>query len=253
LTWASQTEFINKWIREIEIQVYELGISGCVVDEAKKLLIRSVDAGLTGTGHKNATVTFCCLYLACKTCGDQVDLARLLRHPLWERLTGDDIEKTLPKMSISLDIRFCPKCGVSEGHSDKFCGRCGSWVTSNLIGELELGLEKPTKESLQNHLIKNPESFDHHAKEDLVGRRQFESQPSAMSSRPKKPLSETLAEMDAAAVEAEKELQGLNYTSVHEMAAWWLKWFMKAGHKRLGRMLVKIAREDKEKKDDQST
>ena len=51
-----------------------------------------------------------------------------------------------------------------------------------------------------------------------------------------------LAEMDAAASEAEKELATLDQEAVKTVAAWWAKWFMKAGHKRLGRLMVKVAK-----------
>ena len=51
-----------------------------------------------------------------------------------------------------------------------------------------------------------------------------------------------LAEMDAAAEEAEKELSTLDQEAVKAVAVWWSKWFMKAGHKRLGRLMVKIAK-----------
>lgn len=51
-----------------------------------------------------------------------------------------------------------------------------------------------------------------------------------------------LAEMDAAAEKAEKDLATLNQASVQTMAAWWLKWYNTAGHKRLGRILVRIAK-----------
>jgi hypothetical protein len=51
-----------------------------------------------------------------------------------------------------------------------------------------------------------------------------------------------LAEMDAAAREAEKDLATLDQAAVETIAVWWLKWYMKAGHKRLGRMMVKVAK-----------
>ncbi len=51
-----------------------------------------------------------------------------------------------------------------------------------------------------------------------------------------------LAEMDAAAREAERDLATLDKAAVETIAAWWLKWYMTAGHKRLGRLLVKIAK-----------
>jgi hypothetical protein len=51
-----------------------------------------------------------------------------------------------------------------------------------------------------------------------------------------------LAAMDVAAKEAEKDLATLDQAAVEAVAAWWSKWYMAAGHKRLGRLLVKIAK-----------
>ena len=51
-----------------------------------------------------------------------------------------------------------------------------------------------------------------------------------------------LAKMDAAAEEAEKDLATLDQAAAKTIAAWWLKWYMKAGHKRLGRIMVKLAK-----------
>jgi hypothetical protein len=51
-----------------------------------------------------------------------------------------------------------------------------------------------------------------------------------------------LAKMDEAAEEAEKDLATLDEKAVEALAAWWLKWYMKAGHKRLGRLMVKFAK-----------
>lgn len=50
--------------------------------------------------------------------------------------------------------------------------------------------------------------------------------------------------MDNAAVDAENELSELPNKVVLPMAEWWYRWFMKAGHKRLGRILVQIAKEN---------
>ena len=54
--------------------------------------------------------------------------------------------------------------------------------------------------------------------------------------------SAVLAEMDAAALEAEKDLATVDSAAIQTVAAWWLKWYLKAGHKRLGRIMVKIAK-----------
>ncbi|MGA8857879.1 MAG: hypothetical protein WB643_12050 [Candidatus Bathyarchaeia archaeon] len=51
-----------------------------------------------------------------------------------------------------------------------------------------------------------------------------------------------LAKMDAAAEEAERDLASLDQEAVKALAVWWLKWYMTAGHKRLGRLLIKIAK-----------
>lgn len=51
-----------------------------------------------------------------------------------------------------------------------------------------------------------------------------------------------MAEMDAAAEEAERDLATLDQAAVEAVAEWWARWFMKAGHKRLGRIMVKVAK-----------
>lgn len=53
---------------------------------------------------------------------------------------------------------------------------------------------------------------------------------------------DVLAKMDAAAEEAEKDLGTLDRAAIDAIAAWWLKWYMTAGHKRLGRIMVKLAK-----------
>lgn len=45
--------------------------------------------------------------------------------------------------------------------------------------------------------------------------------------------------MDEAAGAAESELKDLPQESVAVVAAWWVKHFTSAGHKRLGRVLIK--------------
>ena len=48
--------------------------------------------------------------------------------------------------------------------------------------------------------------------------------------------------MDRAASEAEHDLENLDADAVRAMAEWWAKWYLTAGHKRLGRTLVKISK-----------
>ena len=50
-------------------------------------------------------------------------------------------------------------------------------------------------------------------------------------------------EMDAEAVRARVELeQNIDSWNARDVAAWWNRWYLKAGHKRLGRTLVEIAK-----------
>lgn len=52
-------------------------------------------------------------------------------------------------------------------------------------------------------------------------------------------MTEIFDSMDRAALEAEKELYKLPKESVLVIADWWSKYYLSAGHKRLGRLLVK--------------
>lgn len=52
--------------------------------------------------------------------------------------------------------------------------------------------------------------------------------------------------MDAAAKEAEQDLENLEAGAVKSLADWWAKHYLKAGHKRLGRLMVSIAKGDTE-------
>ena len=53
---------------------------------------------------------------------------------------------------------------------------------------------------------------------------------------------ETMQEMNAAAADAENDLvdvlADVPDEAVAAIAAWWKKWYMTAGHKRLGRLLM---------------
>lgn len=49
---------------------------------------------------------------------------------------------------------------------------------------------------------------------------------------------DAMNEMDKAAVEAQNELVDLDQEVVEVVAEWWRKWYLKAGHKRLGRVLI---------------
>jgi hypothetical protein len=50
-------------------------------------------------------------------------------------------------------------------------------------------------------------------------------------------------EMDEAAKQAETELLAhFDEWSARALAKWWTKWYLKAGHKRLGRLLVELTK-----------
>ena len=51
-----------------------------------------------------------------------------------------------------------------------------------------------------------------------------------------------MPEMDLAAEEAAKELNP-GWTA-QELAQWWAKWYLKAGHKRLGRLIVALTKKE---------
>lgn len=47
------------------------------------------------------------------------------------------------------------------------------------------------------------------------------------------------AEMDDAAIEAQNDLVNVDQEAIEKVRIWWEKWYRKAGHKRLGRILIK--------------
>jgi hypothetical protein len=53
-----------------------------------------------------------------------------------------------------------------------------------------------------------------------------------------------MREMDNASGDAKKELlEHVDEWSVRAVATWWTRWYLKAGHKRLGRLLVELAKQ----------
>ena len=54
-----------------------------------------------------------------------------------------------------------------------------------------------------------------------------------------KSKADTIAEMDNYAIDAQNDLVNVDQESLEKVAAWWEKWYLKCGHKRLGRILVK--------------
>ena len=47
--------------------------------------------------------------------------------------------------------------------------------------------------------------------------------------------------LDDAAVDAQNDLEDVSDEALTEIANWWRKWVSKAGHKRLGRVLLQYA------------
>ena len=57
---------------------------------------------------------------------------------------------------------------------------------------------------------------------------------------------EMMQQMDSAAAEAEAELyKHFPEWKAEDVVTWWSKWYLKAGHKRLGRILVAKGRKPK--------
>lgn len=53
--------------------------------------------------------------------------------------------------------------------------------------------------------------------------------------------------MDTEAVRARRELEpNLDSWRARDVVDWWNRWYLKAGHKRLGRTLVELAKKQKE-------
>lgn len=50
-------------------------------------------------------------------------------------------------------------------------------------------------------------------------------------------------QMDQAAEKAKEDLKNLNEEAVIEVAQWWKKYYLNAGHKRLGRILINYLKE----------
>lgn len=59
------------------------------------------------------------------------------------------------------------------------------------------------------------------------------------------PFNEAIArQMDEAASQAKNELEAkLDQMSARDIISWWTKWYLKAGHKRLGRILVAMEKQ----------
>ena len=54
---------------------------------------------------------------------------------------------------------------------------------------------------------------------------------------------ELMQQMDDAAAQAQTELENnIDSLSARDIISWWSKWYMKTGHKRLGRILVAIGK-----------
>lgn len=49
----------------------------------------------------------------------------------------------------------------------------------------------------------------------------------------------TPEQMDQFAADAQNDLVDVDPEAIEKVATWWKKWYKKAGHKRLGRVLIK--------------
>jgi len=54
---------------------------------------------------------------------------------------------------------------------------------------------------------------------------------------------ESMQQMDAAAIQARQEIEeNIDNLSARDIINWWSKWYLKTGHKRLGRILVAMGK-----------
>ena len=54
---------------------------------------------------------------------------------------------------------------------------------------------------------------------------------------------ELMQQMDEAAVQAREEIEkNIESLSARDVISWWSKWYLKTGHKRLGRILVAMGK-----------
>ena len=49
--------------------------------------------------------------------------------------------------------------------------------------------------------------------------------------------------MDSAAIDAQNDLENVSDEALAKVANWWKKWYLKAGHRRLARILLEFASE----------
>jgi hypothetical protein len=57
--------------------------------------------------------------------------------------------------------------------------------------------------------------------------------------------------MDADAIRARRELEpNLDSWRARDVVDWWNRWYLRAGHKRLGRALVELAKNSAKKKEE---
>ena len=121
MSWENESEFINVWMNELEILVYDLKLQKNVLDKSRRLLTKAADAGLTGTGHAGSYLALGCFYVACTMCGEHMQLDQMISLPLWAGLSTKKIIKSVDALIRRLGLRVCPKCGreVVPYHSEE--------------------------------------------------------------------------------------------------------------------------------------
>jgi hypothetical protein len=137
MSGGTETEFINKWIDELETLIYEFKLPPQVIEQTRRVLTRAIEAGLGGSGHPGAYLALACFYLACRMTPRELQLDSLLMRPLGEGLTGQRLTDSVKSIQFGLGLRICSKCGVRPDSSEKFCSACGKWIPYNVISNLE--------------------------------------------------------------------------------------------------------------------
>src|SRR6266516_6707392 len=134
---GTETDFINKWIDELETLIYELKLPPQIIEQTRRLLTRAIDVGLGGSGRPGSYMALACFYLACRMTARELQLDSLLRRPLGEGLTGQRLTESVKAIQFELGLRICSKCGLRHDPVEKFCSTCGKWIPYTVIGNHE--------------------------------------------------------------------------------------------------------------------
>lgn len=143
MSGEKDSRLIDDWMNEIEGAVYDLSLRKDILEKTRRLLTKAVEAGLTGTGHSATYTAFACFDVACRVCGEQMSIHRMLRTPLWKGLKAKRAKKTVSVLLRRLGFRMCFNCGAEGKPNEHFCQVCGTWLSRTVCEEeLKMALSR---------------------------------------------------------------------------------------------------------------